>query len=128
MQPRLSKPRIPPISDAEMTEEQRRLGGDRPASMLNVLRTLLRYPTLFKAWEPLAGHIMSSALSPREKGVETLDEIARQARYNLLYQVLPSCGPQKRTLLRHRATNWTKGWRWQRPVGLAAQVVRRPSQ
>ncbi len=69
MQPRLSTPRVPPLTDAEMTEEQRQLIGDLPSSGLNVLRTVLRYPAVFKAWGPLAAHIMTGSLSPRDREI-----------------------------------------------------------
>jgi 4-carboxymuconolactone decarboxylase len=67
---RLSEPRIPPVSDAEATDEQRALldASRRDGNVLNVVRTLAQYPALSQARGPLTRHIMGgSALPPRER-------------------------------------------------------------
>ena len=69
---RLSEPRIPPISDAEATEEQRAVlaaassaAGRAP---LNVQRTIVQYPALARARQSVTTHIMrDSSLAPRER-------------------------------------------------------------
>ncbi|HEX4339320.1 MAG TPA: carboxymuconolactone decarboxylase family protein [Polyangiaceae bacterium] len=67
---RLQKPRILPLSDAELTDEVRELvppgpGRERP---LNVFTTFARHPKLLKRWMVFAGHVLGkSTLSPRDR-------------------------------------------------------------
>ena len=69
---RLSEPRIPPLSDEDANDEQREIldvarqrGRDR---VLNVQRTIARYPALARARAPFTAHIMGgSALPERER-------------------------------------------------------------
>jgi alkylhydroperoxidase family enzyme len=63
-------PRIPPLSDDELDEQQRELlGGVRvdgaPAS--NIFATLVRNPGLFRRWLPFGGKLLAGKLPPRER-------------------------------------------------------------
>ena len=66
---RLEEPRLQPLADAEQNEEQRELlakGG--PARQLNIFRTLVRYPELYRAFMRFGGHILgASSLDPRSR-------------------------------------------------------------
>ena len=73
MRPR--SPRIPPLSTAALTDEQAALvgGRDHPQGALNIVRTLVQYPALFKAWMPFSGHVMfGTSLTPREREILVL--------------------------------------------------------
>lgn len=65
----MSQARIAPLSDAEGTEEQRELlakGG--PSRQLNIFRTLVRYPELYRAFMRFGGHILgNNSLDPRTR-------------------------------------------------------------
>ena len=80
---RLTTPRIPPIEPAEWTEEQSQaLGMDikelqasigSPDTVFNIVKTLIRYPDLFKAWLGFANHVMfNSSLAPRDREIVIL--------------------------------------------------------
>lgn len=64
---RLSTPRIPPLPQAEWTDEVRGLlPSDR--SPLNIFTTLVRHPRLFKRWSVFGGYVLSrSSLPARER-------------------------------------------------------------
>jgi 4-carboxymuconolactone decarboxylase len=65
-------PRIPPVSDEEMSDAQRELLGPflQNGRVDNVFRTLAQHPDLMKRWLPFARHILSkSTLSPREREI-----------------------------------------------------------
>lgn len=68
---RLDQPRIAPLADAEQNEEQRELlskGG--PARQLNIFRTLVRYPELYRAFMRFGGHILgSSSIDARSREI-----------------------------------------------------------
>lgn len=72
---RLSKPRIAPLSDAELTSEQAEaLDAFRPGPVLNIFRTLAHAPkalTRFNAW---GGYVLSrrNDLPPREREIVIL--------------------------------------------------------
>ncbi len=77
---RLTTPRIPPVEPEEWTEEQSQaLGMDikdlqasigSPDKVFNVIKTLIRYPDLFKAWLGFANHVMfNSSLAPRDREI-----------------------------------------------------------
>src|SRR3954464_4040669 len=72
---RLSKPRIAPLGDAELTPEQSEaLEAFRPGPVLNIFRTLARAPkalTRFNAW---GGYILSrrNDLPAREREIVIL--------------------------------------------------------
>jgi alkylhydroperoxidase family enzyme len=64
---RLTSIRIPPLPEAEWTDDVRELlpKGRKP---LNIFTTLVRHPQLFKRWSVFGGHILSkSTLSPRDR-------------------------------------------------------------
>ena len=67
---RLSKPRVLPLEDGEMTPEVReivppRAEGGRP---LNIFTTIARHPKLLKRWLVFGSHILGkSTLSPRAR-------------------------------------------------------------
>lgn len=64
---RLTSVRIPPLPEAEWSDEVRELlpKGRTP---LNIFTTLVRHPQLFKRWSVFGGHILSkSTLSPRDR-------------------------------------------------------------
>lgn len=68
-------PRIPPVSDAEMSEAQRELLGPflQEGRVDNVFRTLAQHPDLMKRWLPFARHVLSkSTLNPREREIVIL--------------------------------------------------------
>ena len=67
---RLDQPRIAPLGDDEISDEQRALLGPRFAgSVYNVFRTLMRAPKAFKRFMLYGGYILSddNALAPRER-------------------------------------------------------------
>jgi alkylhydroperoxidase family enzyme len=68
-------PRIPPISDAEMSDAQRELLAPflQNGRVDNVFRTLAQHAELMKRWLPFARHVLSkSTLSPREREIVIL--------------------------------------------------------
>ncbi|MEZ0150545.1 MAG: carboxymuconolactone decarboxylase family protein [Candidatus Reddybacter sp.] len=80
---RLTTPRIPPVEPENWTEEQSQaLGMDiknlqtsvgSPDKVFNVIKTLVRYPELFKAWLGFANHVMfNSSLAPRDREIVIL--------------------------------------------------------
>jgi 4-carboxymuconolactone decarboxylase len=67
---RLSKPRIPPLPEAEWSDEQRELltRGRSDVKVLNVFGTLVRHTDLYKRWLPFGTQILfKSTLPPRER-------------------------------------------------------------
>ena len=58
-------PRLPPLSDEELSDDQRRLlapfGGDQA---LNIFRTLARHPGLFRQWLPFGGKLLQGGKLP----------------------------------------------------------------
>jgi alkylhydroperoxidase family enzyme len=63
-------PRIPPADDAELDDRQRELlagagFGDGPP--LNIFRTLVRHPRLFKRWLPFGGVLLTGSVPARER-------------------------------------------------------------
>jgi alkylhydroperoxidase family enzyme len=77
---RLTTPRIPPVEPENWTEEQSQaLGMDikdlqasigSPDKVFNIVKTLIRYPALFKAWLGFANHVLfNSSLSPRDREI-----------------------------------------------------------
>ena len=66
---RLEHPRIPPLADDEWTPEQRELltRGD-PPRVLNIFRTLVRHPELYKRFSAFGSQVLfKSTLAPRER-------------------------------------------------------------
>jgi alkylhydroperoxidase family enzyme len=58
-------PRVPPLTDGELTEEQRELlaalGENRD---LHIFRTLVRHPSLYRRWSPFGGELLQRGLLP----------------------------------------------------------------
>jgi len=73
---RLLKPRIAPLKDTELTQEQiERLAKSRgrDGSLLNIFRTLVRAPDAYRAFSWWGGYIMSrNSLSPRDREIAIL--------------------------------------------------------
>lgn len=68
---RLSKPRLAPLSDAEIDPETRERFGAGP--MLNIFRTLAHHPKLLKRWLVFGNHVLArSTLAPRERELAIL--------------------------------------------------------
>ena len=72
---RLSKPRIRPLPDAELNDEQKAimetLGRNRT---FNIFRALIHHPVLFKNWLTFANYVLSkrSSLNAREREIAIL--------------------------------------------------------
>lgn len=65
-----TQPRIPPLPDEALDEQQRELlGGVRvdgaPAS--NIFATLVRHPGLFRRWLPFGGKLLAGKLAARDR-------------------------------------------------------------
>jgi alkylhydroperoxidase family enzyme len=62
-------PRLSPLTDAECTEEQRELLAPLgPNASLNLFRTMVRHPKLYRRWSAFAGRLLQrSALTDRER-------------------------------------------------------------
>lgn len=72
---RLSEPRIAPLGDDEITDDQQEIlapiAARRPLD--NVYRTLARHPKLFKRWLVFANHVLfKSSLPAREREMAIL--------------------------------------------------------
>ena len=64
----MTEPRVAPISDDEMTAEQRELLSKGNLARLNIFRTLVRHPELFRRWLVFGNHVLlQSTLAPRER-------------------------------------------------------------
>jgi alkylhydroperoxidase family enzyme len=65
---KLSKPRIQPVQENEWTAEQRELLEPLgQAGKINVFKTLIQHPKLFKKWGPFGTYILGSTLPPRDR-------------------------------------------------------------
>ena len=63
---RLEKPRVPPLSDAEIDPELRERFGGGP--ILNIFRSLANHPKLTKRWLVFGNHVLGhNTLAPRER-------------------------------------------------------------
>ena len=72
---RLSKPRIAPLSDAELTPEQAEaLEAFRPGGVLNIFRTLARAPKALKRFNEWGGYVLSrrNDLTARDREIVIL--------------------------------------------------------
>ena len=68
---RLTKPRLAPLTDAEIDPEVRERFGKGP--MLNIFRTLAHHPKLMKRWLVFGNHVLAhSSLAPREREIAIL--------------------------------------------------------
>lgn len=72
---RLSRPRIEPLTDAELSPEQAEaLEPFRPGPVLNIFRTLARAPKALKRFNDWGGYVLSrrNDLPPREREIVIL--------------------------------------------------------
>jgi alkylhydroperoxidase family enzyme len=68
---RLSRPRLAPLSDAELDSETRERFGGGP--ILNIFRTLAHHPKLLKRWLVFGNHVLArSTLSARDRELAIL--------------------------------------------------------
>ena len=74
--PRFDRPRIAPLTDAEMDDETRALlgaAGPTPGRVLNIFRTLAVHPKLLRRWLVFGSHVLAkSTLPPREREIAIL--------------------------------------------------------
>ena len=69
---RPTDPRIAPLSDDELTPQQRELltgvgGVVGDAGAFNIFRTLVRHPGLFRRWLPFGGKLLTGKLPDRDR-------------------------------------------------------------
>ena len=70
---RLSAPRVPPLSNEEMDDAQREFMARFDEPVLNIFRTMIQHPDLFKRWIPFGNHVLhKSTLPPRERELAIL--------------------------------------------------------
>ena len=70
---RLSRPRVAPLTDDELSDEQRELLAQGRTGQMNIFRTLVRYPELYKSWMRFGNHVLAkSSLAPRERELAIL--------------------------------------------------------
>jgi alkylhydroperoxidase family enzyme len=74
MKPRIARPRIAPLPESQWTEQQREaLTRGNPPRILNIFRTLIRHPDLYRHWLPFGNHVLfKSTLAPRERELAIL--------------------------------------------------------
>ncbi|MDQ1444973.1 MAG: hypothetical protein QOI20_1437 [Acidimicrobiaceae bacterium] len=62
-------PRIPPLAESDLTDEQRELVGgvDLSGQAGNLFATLVRHPGLFRRWLPFGGKLLSGKLPARDR-------------------------------------------------------------
>jgi 4-carboxymuconolactone decarboxylase len=61
-------PRIPPLAEEELTDEQRELvAGLMIGQAQNIFTTLVRHPGLFRKWLPFGGKLLSGKLPHRDR-------------------------------------------------------------
>ncbi|HET9622374.1 MAG TPA: carboxymuconolactone decarboxylase family protein [Kofleriaceae bacterium] len=64
----MTQPRVAPLPDDEMTAEQRELLSRGNLARLNIFRTLVRHPDLYRRWAAFGGYLLrDSTLAPRER-------------------------------------------------------------
>ena len=69
---RLSEPRVPPVNDESSLDAEARelLGGTSLGPAVNIFRTLIRHPKLFKRWLVFANHVLFKAtIPPRDREI-----------------------------------------------------------
>ena len=74
MKPRLATPRLTPLPESEWTQQQREeITRGNPPRILNIFRTLIRHPDLYRRWMPFGNHVLfKSSLPPRERELAIL--------------------------------------------------------
>jgi alkylhydroperoxidase family enzyme len=68
---RLSQPRVKPLADSELSDEQREVLAPFGERVLNIFRTLVRAPNALKRFNVWGGYVLSNrnSLSPREREI-----------------------------------------------------------
>ena len=69
---RLSQPRVPPVDDESSLDAEARelLGGTSLGPAVNIFRTFIRHPKLFKRWLVFANHVLfKSAIPARDREI-----------------------------------------------------------
>ena len=63
---RLSEPRVPPVTDESSLDPEAResLGATSLGPAVNIFRTLIRHPKLFKRWLVFANHVLFKSTIP----------------------------------------------------------------
>ncbi len=73
---RLTSPRVKPLLDNELTEEQREIMKPltRNGRVFNIFRSMIHHPVLFKNWLNFANYVLSkrSSLSARDREIAIL--------------------------------------------------------
>lgn len=70
---RLTEPRVPPLRDDELSSEQRELLSAGRTGSMNIFRTLVRHPDLYKSWMRFGAHVLThSTLGAREREIAIL--------------------------------------------------------
>jgi alkylhydroperoxidase family enzyme len=74
MKPRVAEPRIAPLPESQWTQQQRdEITRGNPARILNIFRTLIRHPDLYRRWMPFGNHVLfKSTLTPRDRELAIL--------------------------------------------------------
>jgi 4-carboxymuconolactone decarboxylase len=86
----MSTPRLPPLTDAELSDEQAELLAPLGATgEMNIFRTLVRHPRLYKRWSGFAGLLLrQSSLEPRDRELVILRAALRStAAYEWAHHV-----------------------------------------
>ena len=68
--PRPSRPRIPPLAEADRDDQARDLlaqAGGPAVGATNIFTTLVRHPGLFRKWLPFGGKLLAGKIPPRER-------------------------------------------------------------
>ena len=68
---RLSQPRVAPLADSELDDEQREVLAPFGGHVLNIFRTMVRAPKALKRFNLWGGYILSdrNSLAPREREI-----------------------------------------------------------
>jgi len=108
-------PRLSPLSDAECTDEQRDLLAPLgPNRSLNLFRTLVRHPKLYRRWEAFAGRLLvRSAFSERERELIILRVSSRcgaDYEWGHHVEIGRSVGLTDEEILRAGAADLGGGW------------------
>jgi 4-carboxymuconolactone decarboxylase len=67
---RLKEPRVAPLRDDELSAEQGELLSRGNLARMNIFRTLVRYPELYRKWSSFGAHILArSSLAARDREI-----------------------------------------------------------
>src|SRR4051812_32423048 len=64
---RPAAPRLTPLTEEELNDEQRELLDSTGLGRSNMLTTLVRHPGLFRRYNPFGGKLIRGRLAPRER-------------------------------------------------------------